>query len=176
MPWRTWVSPGWDPAWSSCQVHCGAAAPALQPSRCPLSPTADWPAPQPWLVQLWLVQLWLVQPLLVACPAPRPGDGKVQLKLCECERALGQPSGLSCQKQGWFLSSFERQGQWVSAINGVQVCERHLYLLCRRRDSGAGRPPPCWPDVAPEAQAPAGAAAGQRTQHAAAAQGLLSRA
>jgi hypothetical protein len=35
------------------------------------------------------------------------------LSLCECEEAVGPPGGLSCTKDGWFISSFENQGTWV---------------------------------------------------------------
>jgi hypothetical protein len=48
-----------------------------------------------------------------ALPPSLP-KGSVPLKLCECERATGAPDGLSCDKEGWFVSSFERQGQWVA--------------------------------------------------------------
>lgn len=36
------------------------------------------------------------------------------MDLCECEPAQGDPFSLTCLKEGWFLSSFERQGQWVA--------------------------------------------------------------
>lgn len=36
-----------------------------------------------------------------------------EMTLCECEKAGGAPNGLSCDKEGWFISSFEREGSWV---------------------------------------------------------------
>lgn len=54
------------------------------------------------------------------------GSGKVQLKLCECERAVGSPNGLSCGKQGWFITSFERQGQWVRGVGSVPALVKPL--------------------------------------------------
>lgn len=41
------------------------------------------------------------------------------LTLCDCQEADGPPSGLSCQKEGYFVGSFQRQGQWV--IGGEPV-------------------------------------------------------
>ena len=40
--------------------------------------------------------------------------GPEPLQLCDCEPARGPPNGLSCDKEGWFISSFERVGEWVS--------------------------------------------------------------
>ena len=36
-----------------------------------------------------------------------------ELELCDCEKATSSPDGLSCGKEGWFISSFEREGSWV---------------------------------------------------------------
>ncbi len=36
------------------------------------------------------------------------------LPLCECQRAMGNPHGLTCEKEGWFVSGFENKGTWVS--------------------------------------------------------------
>jgi hypothetical protein len=60
----------------------------------------------------------------------------VPLKLCECERATGAPNGLSCDKEGFFLSSFERQGQWVAGGGYVPLSNA---ICCR----------PCLPDELP---------------------------
>ena len=40
-------------------------------------------------------------------------DEPIELALCDCEFATGPPNGLSCDKEGWFISSFEREGSWV---------------------------------------------------------------
>lgn len=73
-------------------------------------------------------------------------EGQVQLKLCECERAIGAPAGLSCAKHGWFISGFERQGQWVSGGGYVPLS----HAICCR---------PCLPQELPpdpSGQRPAG--------------------
>jgi hypothetical protein len=38
------------------------------------------------------------------------------MTLCECEPATGAPNGLSCEKEGFFLSSWEREGSWVRPV------------------------------------------------------------
>ena len=68
--------------------------------------------------------------------AASDGSGRVQLQLCECERATGAPNGLSCDKEGWFISSFERQGQWVAGGGYVPLS----HAICCR---------PCLPDELP---------------------------
>lgn len=52
------------------------------------------------------------------------------MTLCECEKATGSPNGLSCDKEGWFISSFEREGSWVRAANSVHISctSTELYL------------------------------------------------
>lgn len=40
-----------------------------------------------------------------------------ELALCDCEFATGPPDGLSCDKEGWFISNFERQGSWVGPVS-----------------------------------------------------------
>lgn len=60
----------------------------------------------------------------------------MQLKLCECERAVGSPNGLSCGKQGWFITSFERQGQWMAGGGTVPLS----HAVCCR---------PCLPQELP---------------------------
>lgn len=63
-------------------------------------------------------------------------DGATPLRLCECERATGAPNGLSCDKEGWFISSFERQGQWVAGGGYVPLS----HAICCR---------PCLPSELP---------------------------
>ncbi|KAL4445747.1 hypothetical protein ABPG77_008946 [Micractinium sp. CCAP 211/92] len=63
-------------------------------------------------------------------------DGMTPLRLCECERATGAPNGLSCDKVGWFISSFERQGQWVAGGGYVPLS----HAICCR---------PCLPSELP---------------------------
>lgn len=72
----------------------------------------------------------------------------MQLKLCECERATGAPNGLSCDKEGWFITGFERQGQWVAGGGFVPLS----HAVCCR---------PCLPEELPpdpSGAAPAGQA------------------
>lgn len=88
----------------------------------------------------------IVQPSFARLPQPaqngtaallvQGGDAPVALKLCECERATGAPNGLSCDKEGWFISSFERQGQWVAGGGYVPLSRA---ICCR----------PCLPDELP---------------------------
>ncbi|KAL6770310.1 hypothetical protein ACKKBG_A34460 [Auxenochlorella protothecoides x Auxenochlorella symbiontica] len=68
-------------------------------------------------------------------------SGELQLKLCECERAAGAPNGLSCDKAGWFVSSWERQGQWVTpfSIAGSGTVPLSHAICCR----------PCLPSELP---------------------------
>ena len=47
------------------------------------------------------------------CDAVVLAGEPVELALCDCEFATGPPNGLSCEKEGWFVSSFEREGSWV---------------------------------------------------------------
>ncbi|KAL4425873.1 hypothetical protein ABPG75_009889 [Micractinium tetrahymenae] len=71
-----------------------------------------------------------------APPLPLHADGTTPLRLCECERATGAPNGLSCDKEGWFISSFERQGQWVAGGGYVPLS----HAICCR---------PCLPSELP---------------------------
>jgi hypothetical protein len=46
-----------------------------------------------------------IQPIL------QPGD---VLDVCECENAsLSSHGGLQCEREGWFIYSFEAVGRWV---------------------------------------------------------------
>lgn len=45
---------------------------------------------------------------------PDVNPSQLSIKLCECEPAMGEPNGLRCDKEGWFISDFENQGTWVS--------------------------------------------------------------
>ncbi len=58
----------------------------------------------------------VVRPEPAAPAALRAG---MELELCDCEQAAGSPDGLSCGKEGWFISSFEREGSWVRARLGL---------------------------------------------------------
>jgi hypothetical protein len=54
-------------------------------------------------------------------PVLKEGDA---LSLCECEdAALSLHGGLQCEKEGWFVYSFEARGQWVRPLPA------HLHLL-----------------------------------------------
>eukprot|EP00887_Chlorella_sp_A99_P004577 scaffold4.g4577.t1 len=85
--------------------------------------------------------LWLPEPRndssAAAVPRLRDVDGRVELKLCECERATGAPYGLSCDKEGWFVSGFERQGQWVAGGGYVPLS----HAICCRPCLPAELPP-----------------------------------
>ncbi|CAL8464819.1 g4354 [Coccomyxa elongata] len=64
-----------------------------------------------------------------------------EMTLCECEKAQGAPNGLSCDKEGWFISSFEREGSWLSGGGLVPLS----HAVCCR---------PCLPTELPKTQAP----------------------
>ena len=46
---------------------------------------------------------------------------RIRLDICECEPATGSPHGLSCSKEGFFVASFERQGQWLAGGGAVPL-------------------------------------------------------
>ena len=39
--------------------------------------------------------------------------GPLALDLCDCQKSTGSPDGLGCDREGYFVSSFEQRGSWV---------------------------------------------------------------
>ena len=72
-------------------------------------------------------------PLGGGVPAPTGLRAGAELELCDCEKATGSPDGLSCGKEGWFISSFEREGSWVRASPGTRL---PVQVAGRRRLGG----------------------------------------
>lgn len=64
----------------------------------------------------------MLTPYSPAFSAGYVGADPGELALCDCEFATGPPNGLSCEKEGWFVSSFEREGSWV--------CRTRFHLCC----------------------------------------------
>jgi len=50
---------------------------------------------------------------------PDNDDAFTPLGLCDCQPAMGPPHNLSCEKEGWFISSFQHFGHW--SIGGGTV-------------------------------------------------------
>ena len=50
------------------------------------------------------------------------------LDLCDCEPAQGDPGHLSCSKEGFFISDFERQGEWMAGGGSVPLSRA---ICCR---------------------------------------------
>ncbi|KAK9797097.1 hypothetical protein WJX73_009962 [Symbiochloris irregularis] len=74
----------------------------------------------------------------VSSPIRLKGDQpSSELSLCDCEYAVGPPGGLSCEREGWFISNFERQGSWEGGMGWVPVSKA---ICCR----------PCLPESLPE--------------------------
>jgi hypothetical protein len=57
------------------------------------------------------------------------GDGgRVRLPLCDCAPAAGEPLGLSCEREGFFVAAFERRGSWVAGGGAVPLARA---ICCR---------------------------------------------
>jgi syndecan 1 len=58
----------------------------------------------------------------------------VRLDVCDCEEATGSPVGLSCDREGFFVVSFERQGQWVAGGDAVPLSKAMCCRPCMPSD------------------------------------------
>lgn len=85
-------------------------------SYVPLLPTGALVQPLPPSEARWAAKDEVEPPISV-----RPEE----LNLCDCERALGTPHGLSCEKEGWFITGFERKGSWVRTLLWVRAVCQH---------------------------------------------------
>ena len=72
-----------------------------------------------------------------------------ELALCECEKAVGSPDGLGCEKEGWFISNFELSFG-ASRLQGArgsparQFCSNCLFSFTHSTMSAEARPlAPC---------------------------------
>lgn len=67
----------------------------------------------------------------------------VRLEVCDCEEATGDPQGLSCSKEGYFVASFEREGQWAMGGEPVPLSKAVCCRPCLPEDKiaveGLGR-------------------------------------
>ncbi len=68
----------------------------------------------------------------LALSAGYVGTDPGELALCDCEVATGPPNGLSCEKEGWFVSSFEREGSWVRSTHTTLL---YFFADCRNLHS-----------------------------------------
>ncbi|KAK9846475.1 hypothetical protein WJX81_004918 [Elliptochloris bilobata] len=76
--------------------------------------------------------------------APAGLRAGAELELCDCEKATSSPDGLSCGKEGWFISSFEREGSWLSGGGYVPLSHAICCRPCLPQtlpDSGGALPP-----------------------------------
>ena len=117
-----WKTPRSNAAWISLAVSLvllpaalARAPPGTAPEVTGVEPAASAAAP---LLQVAVVDEY---------------DGRIRLKLCDCQPATGAPGALSCDKEGFFVSSFARQGQWVAGGGAVPLSAA---ICCR----------PCLPD------------------------------
>eukprot|EP00889_Picochlorum_renovo_P007528 jgi/Picre1/34558/NNA_002026.t1 len=58
----------------------------------------------------------------------------VRLEICDCEEATGDPQGLSCSKEGYFVASFEREGQWAMGGEPVPLSKAVCCRPCLPED------------------------------------------